>query len=48
MLGTVDSISNFGSNKQDINFTAATTDAIADNEEIFNINPIRFILMFEK
>ena len=48
VLGTVDSISNFGSNKQDINFTAATTDAIADNEEIFNINPIRFILMFEK
>ena len=48
VLGTVASISSFGSNKQDINFTAGTTDVIADDEEIFNINPIRFILMFER
>ena len=48
VLGTVSSIGTFGSSKQDITFTAATTDAIADNEEIFNINPIRIILSFER
>ena len=48
VLGTVKSIAAFGSSKQDITFTAATTDAIADNEEIYNVNPIRLILSFER
>ena len=48
VLGTVASISAFGSSKQDINFTAATTDIIADNEEIYNIHPVHFIFSFEK
>jgi len=48
VLGTVSSIAAFGSSKQDITFTAATPDVIADNEELFNVNPIRIILSFEK
>ena len=48
VLGTVASIAAFASSKQDITFTAVTPDAIADNEEIFNINPIRIILSFKK
>ena len=48
VLGTVASISAFASSKQDINFTAPTPNIIADNEEIFNINPIKFVLSFEK
>lgn len=48
VLGTVASIAAFGSNKQDITFTAVTPDVIADNEEIFNVNPLRLILSFEK
>jgi hypothetical protein len=48
VLGTVASIAAFASSKQDITFTAVTPDAIADDEEIFNINPIRIILSFEK
>jgi len=48
VLGTVKSIAAFGSSKQDITFTAPTTDIIADNEEIYNINPITLILQFEK
>tara|TARA_R110002051_G_scaffold318144_1_gene400122 strand:+ start:38 stop:811 length:774 start_codon:yes stop_codon:yes gene_type:complete len=48
VLGTVASIAAFGSSKQDITFAAVTPDIIADNEEIFNINPIRIVLSFEK
>ena len=48
VLGTVKSIAAFGSSKQDINFTAGTTDIIADNEEIYNINPVTLIFSFEK
>ena len=48
VLGTVDSIAAFGSSKQDITFTSAIAATIADNEEIYNINPIRLILQFER
>jgi len=48
VLGTVASIAAFGSSKQDITFAAVTPDVIADNEEIFNVNPIRLILSFER
>ena len=48
VLGTVKSIAAFGSSKQDITFTAPIPDAIADNEEIYNVNPIRLIFSFEK
>ena len=48
VLGTVQSITTFGSSKQDITFTAPTAEVLDDNEEIFNINPIRIILSFEK
>ena len=47
VLGTVSSIAAFGSSKQDINFTAGTSAIIADNEEIYNINPIKLIFSFE-
>jgi len=47
VLGTVASIAAFGSSKQDIIFAAVTPDVIADNEEIFNVNPIKIILSFE-
>ena len=46
-LGTIASIAAF-STAQNITLTANNVDAIADNEEIFNINPIRIILSFEK
>ena len=48
VLGTVKTIEAFGSSKQDITFTAGTTDIIADGEEIYNVNPITLILSFEK
>ena len=48
VLGTVESIAAFESSKQDITFTAGTVEVLDDNEEIFNINPIRLILFFEK
>ena len=48
VLGTVASIAAFGSSKQDINFTAGTSAIIADNEEIYNINPIKLIFSFER
>jgi len=47
-VGTISSISAFDTNHQDIILTANNVDAIADNEELFNINPIRIILSFEK
>ena len=46
-LGTIASIASF-STAQNITLTANNVDAIADNEEIFNVNPIRIILSFEK
>ena len=48
VVGIVSSIAAFGSSKQDITFTAGITADLADNEELFNINPIRIILSFEK
>ena len=48
VLGTVASIAAFGSSKQDITFTAGTAEVLDDNEEIFNVSPIRIILSFEK
>ena len=48
VLGTIKTIEAFGSSKQDITFTAGTTDIIADNEEIYNVNPITLIFSFEK
>ena len=48
VLGTVASIAAFGSNKQDITFTAVTPEVLDDDEEIFNVNPIRIILSFKK
>ena len=48
VLGTVKSIGAFGSSKQDITFEAAIEDTIADNEEIFNVYPIKLVLSFER
>ena len=48
VLGTISSISAFDTNHQDIILTANNVGAIADNEELYNINPIRLILSFEK
>ena len=47
-LGTVSSIADFDTNKQDITFTAGTTEVLDDNEEILCANPIKIILSFEK
>ena len=47
-VGTISSISAFDTNHQDIILTANNVEAIADNEELFNVNPIRIILSFEK
>tara|TARA_R100000541_G_scaffold43768_1_gene50941 strand:+ start:74 stop:856 length:783 start_codon:yes stop_codon:yes gene_type:complete len=47
-VGTVASISAFDTNHQDIILTAKNVEAIANNEELFNVNPIRLILSFEK
>ena len=43
VLGTVASVA-----AQAITLTAANTEAIADNDVIYNINPIKIILGFEK
>lgn len=43
VLGTVASVA-----AQEITLTAANTDAISDNDVIYNINPIKIILGFEK
>ena len=48
VVGTISSISAFDTNHQNIILTANNVGAIADNEELFNINPIRLILSFEK
>ena len=52
VLGTIASIGAFDTDldpdAQRIILTANNVDAIADNEEIFNVNPIRLILSFEK
>ena len=47
-VGTVASISAFDTNHQDIILEANNVEAIADNEELFNVNPIRIILSFER
>jgi hypothetical protein len=48
VIGTVSSIAAFGSGAQVITLTANNVDALSDNDEIFNINPIRLIFSFEK
>jgi hypothetical protein len=48
VLGTIGSIGAFDTNNQPITFTAPITDDLGDNEELFNVNPIRLILSFEK
>jgi len=48
VLGTVKSIAAFGSSKQDITFEAAIEATIADNEEIYNVNPVVLKFSFEK
>ena len=47
-VGTISSISAFDTDHQDIILTANNVEAIADNEELFNVNPIRVILSFER
>tara|TARA_R110001592_G_C13008796_1_gene736557 strand:- start:41 stop:826 length:786 start_codon:yes stop_codon:yes gene_type:complete len=47
-VGTVASISAFDTDHQDIILTEKNVEAIANNEELFNVNPIRLILSFEK
>jgi len=47
-VGTIASISAFDTDHQDIILTANNVEAIADNEELFNVNPIKIILSFEK
>ena len=46
-VGTIDSIGTFGSSKQDITLTANNVDAIADDEELCNANPVTFIIHCE-
>ena len=48
VLGTVKSIGGFTINNQAITFTSAIAATIADNEEIFNVNPITLVFSFEK
>jgi len=48
VLGTVSAIGAFDTNHQDIVFESTISATTADNEELYNINPIRIILSFEK
>ena len=48
VLGELTSIAAFSTNNQALGFSAGTTETVADNEELYNINPIRIILSFEK
>ena len=47
-LGTIQSIAAFGSSKQDITLTSGFDVDVADNEELYNLNPIKLIFSFEK
>ena len=47
-VGTIASIGSYSSPSQTITLTANNVEAIADNEELYNVNPIRIILSFEK
>ena len=47
-VGTIASISAFDTDHQDIILEANNVEAIANNEELFNVNPIRVILSFER
>ena len=47
-VGTIASISAFDTDHQDIILEANNVEAIADNEELFNVNPIKIILSFER
>ena len=49
VLGVVTEIQAFNTNIQPLIFgSGGITDTIADNEEIFNVFPIKFVLSFEK
>ena len=48
VLGTLSAIGAFDSDHQDLVFTTTIADAVANNEELYNINPMRIILSFEK
>ena len=47
-VGTIASISAFDTSRQDIILEANNVEEIADDEELFNANPIRVILSFER
>ena len=48
LVGTIKSIAAFSSNKQVITFESPIANDVADNAELFNINPMRILLHFEK
>ena len=48
VLGTIKSIAAFGSSKQDITLTSGFDVDVADNEELYNINPVTITFSFEK
>ena len=48
VLGTLTSIAAFDTNNQALGFSAGTTATVADNEELFNIHPMKIILSFER
>jgi hypothetical protein len=48
VLGTLTSIAAFATNNQALGFSAGIAAEVADNEELFNVNPIKIILSFER
>ena len=48
VLGTLTNIGNFDVNNQALSFSAGITNTVADNEELFNVYPIKLVFSFEK
>lgn len=48
LVGTVKSVAAFSTDRQVITFESPIANNVADNAELFNINPIRILLHFEK
>ena len=48
VLGTIKSIDAFDTNHQGIHLTSGFDVDVADNEEIYNINPVTLVFSFEK
>tara|TARA_R100000995_G_scaffold44452_1_gene20894 strand:+ start:32 stop:802 length:771 start_codon:yes stop_codon:yes gene_type:complete len=48
VLGTLTSIADFATNNQALGFSAGIAEAVADNKELFNPNPMKIILSFER